>query len=201
MTVFVCVDLTEEGGDALGGHRDACRRCGRDFGLSYNSCRNRHCPKCQTHARNQWLAARMSELVPLGYFHVVFTRPHALSALLLQNKRLLYSLLFRASSETLLEVAANPKHLGAEIGFLGVLHTWGQMLGHHPHVHYVVPAGGFDRDRTRWIRPRCRFFLPVAVLSAVFGGKFIAGLEALCARSRVSFEGGLVLLRDARAFA
>jgi hypothetical protein len=110
---------------ALGGHRDHCSGCGQDLGISYNSCRNRHCPKCQAMARNQWTARRIADLVPLGYFHVVFTVPHQLSALMLQNKRLLYALLFRASAETLMQVAANPKHLGAEIGFLGVLHTWG----------------------------------------------------------------------------
>jgi hypothetical protein len=118
---------------ALGGHRDRCSSCGQDLGLSYNSCRNRHCPKCQAQARRQWTARQMADLVPLPYFHVVFTVPHQLSALMLQNKRTLYSLLFRASSETMLEVARNPKRLGAEIGFLGVLHTWGQTLEQNPH--------------------------------------------------------------------
>jgi hypothetical protein len=139
---------------ALGKHRDQCTRCGHDLGFSFNSCRNRHCPKCQTQARNRWVAARTRELVPLTYFHVVFTVPQQLSQLMLQNKRLLYDLLFRSVAATLLEVAANPKHLGAEIGFLGVLHTWGQTLIHHPHIHCVVPAGGFAPGRTRWLRPK-----------------------------------------------
>ena len=135
---------------ALGRHRDRCTRCGKDFGYSFNSCRNRHCPKCQTPARNRWVAARTQELVPLEYFHVVFTVPHQLSALMLQNKRTLYNLLFRCVAETLLEVAANPKRLGAEIGFLCVLHTWGQTLIHHPHIHCVVPAGGFAPGPGDW---------------------------------------------------
>jgi hypothetical protein len=118
---------------ALGGHRDACSECGQDLGVFYNSCRNRHCPKCQAMARKQWTERRIADLVSLGYFHVVFTVPHQLSALMLQNKRLLYALLFRASAETMTEVAANPRHLGAEIGFLGVLHTWGQTLEQNPH--------------------------------------------------------------------
>ena len=136
---------------ALGGHRDQCPKCGHEEAFSYNSCRNRHCPKCQTAARNRWVAERQAEVLPVGYFHVVFTLPHELSALALQNKKQIYGLLFRASAETLLEVAANPKHLGAEIGFLSILHTWGQNLLHHPHVHCVVPAGGISPDQTRWI--------------------------------------------------
>src|SRR5208283_488273 len=131
---------------ALGGHRDQCVRCGHQA-ISYNSCRNRHCPRCQGNARSRWLAERRAELLPVSYFHIVFTLPHELSALILQNKRLLYDLLFRASAETLLELARDPKHLGAEIGFLGVLHTWGQNLQHHPHIHYVVPAGGLPPHR------------------------------------------------------
>jgi hypothetical protein len=123
---------------ALGRHRDRCSGCGKDFGFSFNSCRNRHCPRCQTQSRNRWVAARTRELVPLEYFHVVFTVPHQLSELMLQNKRALYNLLFRCVAATLLEVAANPKRLGAEIGFLCVLHTWGQTLIHHPHIHCVV---------------------------------------------------------------
>ncbi len=139
---------------SLGKHRDCCTGCGHDLGFSFNSCRNRHCPKCQTQARDRWIQARTSELVPVGYFHVVFTVPQQLSALMLQNKRTLYELLFRSVAATLLEVAANPKHLGAEIGFLGVLHTWGQTLTHHPHIHCVVPSGGFAPGRTRWVRPK-----------------------------------------------
>jgi len=163
---------------ALGRHRDRCSGCGKDFGFSFNSCRNRHCPKCQTQARNRWVAARIGELVPLNYFHVVFTVPHPLSPLMLQNKRTLYNLLFRCVADTLLEVAANPKRLGAEIGFLCVLHTWGQTLIHHPHIHCVVPAGGFAPGRARWILPkRAGFFLPEYVLSEVFRGKFTEALK------------------------
>ena len=186
---------------ALGGHRDYCLGCGHDLGLSYNSCRNRHCPKCQTHARNQWIAARTRDLVPLGYFHVVFTVPQQLSALMLQNKRLLYSLLFRASAETMLEMAADPAHLGAEIGFFSILHTWGQTLQHHPHIHCVVPQGGFSADRTRWIHPKYRFFLPVAALSEVFRGKFVDALEDLYRRHKLALHGGLQSLAEPRAFA
>lgn len=163
---------------ALGWHRDVCSGCGKDFGFSFNSCRNRHCPKCQTQARDRWVAARIRELVPLNYFHVVFTVPHQLAELMLQNKRTLYDLLFRCVADTLLEVAANPKRLGAEIGFLCVLHTWGQTLMHHPHIHCVVPAGGFAPGRARWIRPqRAGFFLPKYVLSEVFRGKFTQALK------------------------
>ncbi len=130
---------------ALSGHLDQCVRCGHQA-ISFNSCRNRHCPKCQGNARAKWLAARSAELLPVPYFHVVFTLPHELSALVLQNKRLLYDLLYRISAATMLELARDPRHLGADIGFLGLLHTWGQSLEHHPHVHYIVPAGGLAPD-------------------------------------------------------
>ena len=145
---------------ALGGHRDKCPRCGYRT-TSYNSCRDRHCPKCQSGARDKWILARQSELLPVPYVHVVFTLPHQLSPLALQNKKVLYDLLFRASAETLQEVARDPRHLGADIGFLSVLHTWGQNLLAHPHLHCVIPAGGLSPDRTRWIHPRYPFFLPV----------------------------------------
>ena len=144
---------------ALGGHLDECTRCGHRA-ISYNSCRNRHCPKCQTAARERWIAARQRELLPIRYVHVVFTMPQRLAPLVWQNKKVIYDLLFRASAETLLEVARDPRHLGAEIGFFTVLHTWNQKLGLHPHVHCVVPAGGLSPDRTRWIQPRYAFFLP-----------------------------------------
>jgi Putative transposase/Transposase zinc-binding domain len=187
---------------ALGKHRDQCTTCGHDLGFSFNSCRNRHCPKCQTQARNRWIAARTRELVPVGYFHVVFTVPHQLSELMLQNKRVLYDLLFRAAAATLLEVAANPERLGAEIGFLCVLHTWGQTLTHHPHLHCVVPSGGFAPGRTRWVRPRSAgFFLPKKVLSKVFRGKFIDGLEQLFRGNKLAFHGSLSWLVEPRAFA
>jgi len=138
---------------ALGGHLDQCTRCGHRA-ISYNSCRNRHCPKCQAGARDRWLAARQTELLPTHYVHVVFTLPRELAPLALQNKKVVYDLLFRSSGETLLEVARDPSHLGAEIGFFSVLHTWNQKLGLHPHVHCVVPAGGLSLDHTRWIKNR-----------------------------------------------
>ena len=145
---------------ALGGHLDECTRCGHRA-ISYNSCRNRHCPKCQTGARERWLEKRRSELLSTQYVHVVFTLPRQLAPLTLQNKKVVYDLLFRTSAETLLEVARDPKHLGAEIGFFSVLHSWSQRLDLHPHVHCVVPAGGLSADRSRWIKPRYAFFLPV----------------------------------------
>ena len=161
---------------ALGGHRDACPSCGYRA-ISYNSCRNRHCPKCQAQARERWLAARERELLTTNYFHLVFTVPHELNVLALENPRLFYDLLFTASTQTLLAIASDPKHLGAEIGGIGILHTWGQNLLLHPHIHCVIPAGGFSPDHRRWIHPRYPFFLPVKVLSRVFRGKFLAGLK------------------------
>src|SRR5450631_3464362 len=162
---------------ALGGHLDECTRCGHRATISYNSCRNRHCPKCQTAARERWIAARRRELLPTTYVHVVFTLPPQLAPLALQNKKVIYGLLLRASAETLLEVARNPAHLGAEIGFFSVLHTWNQKLQLHPHVHCVVPAGGLSFDHTRWIKSHNAFFLPVKVLGRVFRGKFVAALR------------------------
>lgn len=182
---------------ALGAHRDQCTRCGHQA-ISYNSCRNRHCPRCQGNARSRWLAERRAELLPVSYFHIVFTLPHELSALALQNKRLLYDLLFRSSAATLLELAGDPKHLGADIGFLGVLHTWGQNLQHHPHIHYVVPAGGLAPDGSRWIASSRRFFLPVAALSRVFRGKFTAGLKQLFRQHKLQFHGSLQSLVEPR---
>jgi hypothetical protein len=183
----------------LGGHLDRCSRCGHEV-ISFNSCRNRHCPKCQTNARDQWLAERSKELLPVSYVHVVFTLPHELSWLALQNKKVVYDLLFRTSAATLLEVAADPKHLGAEIGFLSVLHTWGQNLLHHPHVHCVIPAGGLSLDHQRWIHPCYPFFLPVKVLSRVFRGKFIAGLKLAFQQSKLVFPGSLQPLAREKAF-
>ena len=184
---------------ALGGHRDQCVRCGHQA-ISFNSCRNRHCPKCQGNARAKWLAARSAELLHVSYFHVVFTLPHELSALALQNKRLLYDLLYRTSAATMLELARDPKHLGADIGFLGVLHTWGQNLEHHPHVHYIVPAGGLALDGSRWIDSSRRFFLPVHALSRVFRGKFVAGLKQLFAQSELQFHGSQQYLTASGCF-
>ena len=181
---------------ALGGHLDRCVACDHRA-ISYNSCRNRHCPKCLTAARDQWLAARQDELLPVGYHHVVFTLPHELSWLALQNKKLVYDLLLRASAATLLDIAADPKHLGAAIGFLSVLHTWGQNLLHHPHVHCVIPVGGLSADGARWVHPRYRFFLPVKVLSRVFRGKFVAGLKRAFRRGTIALPGRLARLADA----
>src|SRR5215468_4330174 len=184
----------------LGGHVDECSRCGYRA-ISFNSCRNRHCPKCQANARDRWLAARRRELLPTPYVHVVFTLPHQLAPVALQNKREIYRLLFRASAETLLVVARDPRHLGAEIGFFSVLHTWNQQLLHHPHVHCVVPAGGLSPDHTRWIAGKNNFFLPVKVLSRVFRGKFVAGLGVLHATGKLGFHGQLAHLQQPGAFA
>src|SRR6266581_9360325 len=178
---------------ALGGHVDQCTRCGHRA-ISYNSCRNRHCPKCQTAAREQWIAARRTELLPTRYLHVVFTLPHELAPLALQNKKIVYHLLLKTSAQTLLEVARNPKHLGAEIGFFSVLHTWNQKIQLHPHVHCVVPAGGLSRDHRRWIRSHPHFFLPIAVLRRVFRGKFVASLKSAFERRQLHLAGELAPL-------
>ena len=184
---------------ALGGHRDKCVRCGH-LTASYNSCRNRHCPKCQGNVRAKWLAARAAELLPVPYFHIVFTLPHELCALILQNKRLLYDLLFRTSAASLLELARDPKHLEADIGFLGVLHTWGQNLQIHPHVHYIVPAGGLALDGSKWIDSSRRFFLPVEALSHVFRRKFCEELRGLFEQDRLQFHNSLEQLAPPGAF-
>src|SRR5712671_752843 len=186
---------------ALGGHIDECTRCGHRATISYNSCRNRHCPKCQTGARERWIEARRSELLPSPYVHVVFTLPPQLAALALQNKKVIYGLLLRASAETLLEVARNPTHLGAEIGFFSVLHTWNQKLQIHPHVHCVVPAGGLSLDHTRWIRSRPHFFLPIQVLRQVFRGKFVAALKSAFEHGQLHLSGNLALLAQPKIFA
>src|SRR5580658_4133513 len=184
----------------MGGHVDQCSGCAH-WAISYNSCRNRHCPKCQSQARDRWLAARRSELLAAPYAHVVFTLPHQLGPLALQNKELIYGLLFRASAQTLLQIAADPRHLGAEIGFFSVLHTWNQKLQHHPHVHCVVAAGGLARDHTHWVHPRSsRFFLPKGVLSEVFRGKFLEGLQQAHASGQLQFHGLLRGLSEPRLF-
>jgi hypothetical protein len=185
---------------ALGGHVDECVRCGHRV-ISFNSCRNRHCPKCQANARDHWLEARQRELLPTRYVHVVFTLPHELAPLALQNKRVVYDLLFRLSAETLLEIARDPKHLGAEIGFFSVLHTWNQKLQHHPHIHCVVPAGGLSLDHTRWIPSRPKFFLPVDVLAEVFRGKFTKALKEIFAQGQLGFHGSLKPLGRPKIFA
>jgi hypothetical protein len=181
---------------ALGGHLDRCDACGHQA-ISYNSCRNRHCPKCQAQARARWLAARERDLLDVPYVHVVFTIPHALLPLAYRNSARLYTWLFHASAATLREVAADPRHLGAEIGVLSILHTWGQTLVRHPHVHCVVPAGGLSSDHQRWIRPKyAGFFLPVKVLSRVFRGKFVAALRRAYTRGQLDLAGGTEDLRD-----
>lgn len=185
---------------ALGGHLDECARCGHRA-ISYNSCRNRHCPKCQAGARERWLAAREKELLPTRYVHVVFTLPPRVTSLALQNKKVIYDLLFRTSAETLLEIAQDPKHLGAEIGFFSVLHTWNQKLGLHPHIHCVVPAGGLSFDHTRWVRSPDAFFLPVKVLGRVFRGKFIAALRSAFRDGQLDFYGDLQPLAQPKTFA
>jgi Putative transposase/Transposase zinc-binding domain len=184
---------------ALGGHVDRCSTCGYRA-ISYNSCRNRHCPKCQAQARERWLAAREQELLGVSYFHVVFTLPHELNLLSKRNAKVLYNLLFRASAETMLELAADPKHLGAEIGFLSILHTWGQNLSLHPHVHCLVPAGGLSPDRQRWVRPRHAFFLPVKVLGRIFRQRFVKGLRRAYRRGQLAFGGKTASLAEARQF-
>jgi len=184
---------------ALGGHIDQCDRCGQRA-ISYNSCLNRHCPKCQAAARQHWLAKRSAELLPVPYYHLVFTLPHVLAPLALQNKAVVYSLLFRAVGETLLQIAADPKHLGADIGFLAVLHTWGQTLLAHPHVHCVVPGGGLSPDHRRWIPCGHNFFLPVKVLSLVFRGKFLQALERAFQKHKLTLAGLLSPLQSPAAF-
>jgi len=185
---------------ALGGHIEQCDSCGQRA-ISYNSCLNRHCPKCQAAARQRWLEKRSAELLPVPYYHVVFTLPHVLAPLALQNKTVVYGLLFRAAAQTLLQIAADPKHLGADIGFLAVLHTWGQTLLAHPHLHCVVPGGGLSPDHRRWIQCRPKFFLPVKVLSRVFRGKFLAGLERAFAKRKLTLAGQLAPLQSPAAFA
>src|SRR3954454_1522530 len=185
---------------ALGGHLDECARCGHRV-ISFNFCRNRHCPKCQANARDRWLTARQRELLPTRYVHVVFTLPHELAPLALQNKQEVYDLLFRISAETLLEVARDPQHLGADIGFFSVLHSWNQKLQHHPHIHRVVPAGGLSPDRTRWIPSQRKFFLPVDVLAEVFRGKFTEALKEAFAHDEFEFHGSMKPLGRPKVFA
>jgi hypothetical protein len=181
---------------ALGGHLDRCAACGHQA-ISYNSCRNRHCPKCQAQARERWLQARERELLDVPYVHVVFTLPHALLPLAYRNSARLYTWLFQTSGATLREVAADPRHLGAEIGVLSILHTWGQTLVRHPHVHCVVPAGGLSPDPQRWISPKYSgFFLPVKVLSRVFRGKFVEQLRRAYTRGQLDLTGATEHLRD-----
>ena len=177
----------------LGGHVEQCDGCGQ-IRIAYNSCRDRHCPKCQGLARAEWLADRQADLLPVEYFHVVFTVPTAIAEIAFQNKALVYAILFKAAAETLRIIAADPKHLGAEIGLVAVLHTWGQNLHHHPHVHCVVPGGGPSADQTRWIGCRPGFFLPVKVLSRLYRRLFLTRLQAAFDAGQLRFFGGLARL-------
>lgn len=186
--------------EALGGHVDQCDRCGHQI-ISYNSCRNRHCPKCQSLARARWLQDRRSELLPVEYFHVVFTVPEAVAPVALQNKKVIYNILFRAASETLCRIGADPKHLGGQVGFLAVLHTWGQNLHHHPHLHCLVPGGGLSIGAGRWVACRKRFLLPVKVLSRLFRRLFCQYLEQAFQRPQLNFYGQPAQLADPQAFA
>jgi hypothetical protein len=185
---------------ALGGHTEACAACGL-VRCAYNSCRNRHCPKCQGAARAEWLAARQAELLPVPYFHIVFTLPAAAAEIAFQNKETVYAILFRTAAEALRTIAADPKHLGAEIGLVAVLHTWGQALHHHPHVHCVVPGGGPSLDGTRWVACRPGFFLPVRVLSRLFRRLFLAELKAAFAAGQLGFFGALAACAEPATFA
>jgi hypothetical protein len=184
---------------ALGTHLERCDRCNYET-VAYDSCRNRHCPKCQSSARDRWLMKQAASLLPVPYAHVVFTVPEQLAPLALRNQRLFYNLLFRAASETLLEIAADPRHLGARIGVLAVLHTWAQSLRHHPHLHCLVPAGGMALDNSRWVATRRGFFLPVHVLSRMFRGKLLAFLKQSYQRKQLCFSGTLTELSTSRAF-
>lgn len=184
---------------ALGGHVEQCDTCGHHR-IAYNSCRNRHCAKCQSLARAQWLDARQAELLDTPYFHVVFTVPQEIAAVAYQNKKVVYTILFRATAETLRTIAADPKHLGAEIGFLAVLHTWGQTLLHHPHLHCVVPGGGLAPDGTRWVACRPGFFLPVRVLSRLFRRLFLEQLQHAFDAGQLQFFAALAPLHEPQAF-
>ena len=184
---------------ALGGHVEQCEACG-DTRITYNSCRNRHCPKCQGLARAQWLADRQTELLPVPYFHVVFTLPAPIAGIALQNKAMVYSILFQAAAETVQTIAADPKHLGGAIAMTAVLHTWGQNLFHHPHVHCIVPGGGLSPDG-RWIACRPGFFLPVRVLSRLYRRLFLKRLQTAFDAGKLSFFGELAALAMPAAFA
>ena len=185
---------------ALGGHVERCEDCDHSR-IAYNSCRNRHCPKCQGVAAKDWLAERQADLLPVGYFHLVFTLPAEIAAIAWHNKTVIYDLLFRASSEALRTIAADPKHLGARIGFTAVLHSWGSAMTHHPHVHMIVPGGGLSPDGERWVHCRPGFFLPVRVLSRLFRRLMLSKLADAHKAGRLAFFGKLAHLGDPQAFA
>jgi hypothetical protein len=184
---------------ALGGHRDKCDSCGH-LEISYNSCRNRHCPKCQTLQKEKWIEARSDDLLPIQYFHVVFTIPSELNPLVSMNSKVMFDLLFRSASETLTELANDPKHLGAKIGVICILHTWGQSLMGHPHVHCIVTGGGLSPDGSRWVPCRKGFFIPVRVMSALFRGKFLDLLKKSFAGSDLVFPGSISHLKEPGTF-
>jgi len=183
----------------MGGHVEACTDCGH-WRVAYNSCRNRHCPRCQGAAARTWLAEREADLLPVGYFHVAFTLPAEVADIAFQNKAAVYGLLFQAASETMTTIAADPKHLGARIGITAVLHTWGSAMTHHPHIHMIVPGGGIARDGTHWISSRPAFLLPVRVLGKLFRRLFLTRLMALHDAGQLAFYGGMAHLADRRAF-
>jgi hypothetical protein len=185
---------------ALGGHVERCESCAHTV-IAYNSCRNRHCPKCQGAAAQEWLAEREAELLPVPYFHLVFTLPAAIADIAYQNKAVIYDLLFKAASETMLTIAADPKHLGARIGILSVLHTWGSAMTHHPHVHMIVPGGGFSPDGNSWVSSQPDFFLPVRVLSRLFRRLFLKKLDAAHAAAELEFFNDHAALLDPQNFA
>jgi predicted Zn-ribbon and HTH transcriptional regulator len=183
----------------LGGHVDQCDQCGHRV-ISYNSCRNRHCPKCQSLAKAEWIEKQNAQLLPVPYFHVVFTMPDDIATIALQNQKVVYGILFQSASETLRRIALDPRHLGTRIGFLAVLHTWGQNLHHHPHIHCVVPGGGLSPERDRWIPCREDFFLPVGVLSRLYRGLFLHRLQEAFAAGKLEFHGKLHGLNDPERF-
>jgi hypothetical protein len=183
----------------MGGHVDQCDDCGYKQ-ISYNSCRNRHCPKCQNLPKERWLEERKKDLLPIPYFHIVFTLPAELRAITLRNKKVLYSILFKASSETLLELAHDPKYLGAQIGFISLLHTWGQNLIDHPHVHCIVTGGGLSREKNRWVNSKKRFFIPVRVMSRLFRGKFLFYLKQARETKKLTYSGQIKPLLKERNF-
>ncbi|MGG6898230.1 IS91 family transposase [Rhizobium sp. BR 315] len=183
----------------LGGHVQQCQDC-EALRIAYNSCRNRHCPKCQGQASRDWLAARQADLLPVGYFHVVFTMPPAIAEIAFQNKQKVYAILFRAVAETLRRLAADPRHLGAELGFIAVLHSWGQNLHYHPHIHCIVPGGGLSFDQTRWVACRRNFFLPVRVLSRLFRRLFLQYLKQAHDEGELQFFGSIANLAHPAAF-
>jgi len=183
----------------LGGHMDECDHCGQ-LRISYNSCRNRHCPKCQSLDKERWLIARKKDLLPIGYFHLVFTLPERVKPLALRNQKLVYNLLFKAASETIKELTADSKYLGAKVGFIAILHTWTQTLMDHPHIHCIVTGGGLRGDGKRWMPCKEDFFLPIRVLSRLFRGKFLAHLKEAYVKGKMDFSGKIAPLKEKRAF-